>query len=96
MQINTKNFQKIKYQMWIGVKPSEAKTDKTSQLKNAIEEANEFCFRWTWTCCKSSNKLKNLTWRNTKKQQNREMQSMQNIELLKAMWSIYPTESPSW
>jgi hypothetical protein len=44
MWINTKNFQKIKYQMWIGVKPSEAKTDKTSQLENAIEDANEFHF----------------------------------------------------
>ena len=69
---------------------------KTSKLENAIEDAYKFRFQWTWACCKARNKLKNLTQRNTKKQQENGMQSMQWIELPMTMWSSYPTESPSW
>jgi hypothetical protein len=44
-------------------------TGKTSKHENAIEDAYEFRFGWTWACWKASNELKNPTQRNTKKQQ---------------------------
>jgi hypothetical protein len=55
-------------------------TDKTFELENAIGDACELRFRWAWTCCKASNKLKNLSWRTTKKYQEIKYQDREGVK----------------
>jgi hypothetical protein len=67
MQRNTKNFQEGNTKCGEVRNLQKWRTGKTSQLKNIIEDAFGFCFRWTWTCWKAIATSSRTSYKETKR-----------------------------